>query len=153
MNIFILDENPIQAAKWLCDKHVIKMALETAQLLCGAHYKKQTIYSAPYHATHLQHPCSVWVRKSIDNYRWLVHHGLTISKEYTERYKKKHKSQSVIEWCRDNEPTLPKIGLTEFAIAVKGQIVGNTPVEIYRNYYRTDKKRFATWKQNKPYWF
>ena len=36
MNIFFLDWDTEKCAKYHCDKHVVKMILETAQLLCGA---------------------------------------------------------------------------------------------------------------------
>ena len=36
MNIFVLDENPVIAAKMACDKHIVKMILESAQMLCTA---------------------------------------------------------------------------------------------------------------------
>jgi len=37
MNVFYLDRNPITAAQMHCDKHVVKMILEYAQLLSTAH--------------------------------------------------------------------------------------------------------------------
>ena len=36
MNIFYVDKNPETAAKMMCDKHIIKMILESAQMLCTA---------------------------------------------------------------------------------------------------------------------
>ena len=37
MNIFYLHPDPTIAAQMMCDKHVLKMVLETAQLLSTAH--------------------------------------------------------------------------------------------------------------------
>mgnify|MGYP001364327535 CR=1 FL=1 len=37
MNIFELDENPLVCASMHCDKHVVKMPIEYAQLLSTAH--------------------------------------------------------------------------------------------------------------------
>ena len=37
MNIFYLDRDPKIAAQLACDKHVVKMILESAQMLCTAH--------------------------------------------------------------------------------------------------------------------
>lgn len=34
MNIFVLSEGPVEAARMQCDKHVVKMIVETAQMLC-----------------------------------------------------------------------------------------------------------------------
>ena len=35
MNIFVIDKDPVVAAQNLCDKHVVKMILESAQMLCA----------------------------------------------------------------------------------------------------------------------
>lgn len=156
LNIFILDENPEQAAKWLCDKHVVKMIIETAQLLCSSHWKNGT--TAPYKLSFPNHPCTKWTEKSLSNYEWLVKHGIALCQEYTERYGKIHKTQSVIEWCFNNKPNIPDIGLTPFVAVIKKNLwetcfVENNPVQTYRNYYIFDKARFAKWKQNKPFWW
>ena len=49
MNIFYLDPDPVAAAQMQCDKHVVKMALETAQIL-------STVLGGPYKPTHAKHP-------------------------------------------------------------------------------------------------
>ena len=95
MNIFVLDNDPIVAAQSQSDKHVVKMVLETAQMLCAAFPPGE----APYKRSYYNHPCTVWARKSDDNYYWLCRHGIALSVEYTHRYGKRHKSQDVIEWC------------------------------------------------------
>ena len=69
MNIFYLDRNPILAADKQCDRHVVKMILETAQLLSTAHYELDG-ESPAYKPTHKNHPSAVWVRKSLDHYLW-----------------------------------------------------------------------------------
>jgi len=150
MNIFILSRDPIEAARMLCNKHIIKMCLESAQLLCNAHESE-----APYKHTHIKHPCSIWVKESIDNYRWLVAHGFEICIEYTNRYKKTHKTQAVIEWCKHNEPNIPNVGLTPFAICVKDKNAGVDPVAAYRDYYISEKARFAKWEPlaTAPFWW
>ena len=68
MNIFYLDENHETCAQYHCDKHVIKMILETAQLLCCVHWVSGV--EAPYKKTHVNHPSSVWARESLTNYKW-----------------------------------------------------------------------------------
>ena len=50
MNIFVLHKNPIEAAKMACDKHVVKMILETAQMLCTVAHAHG--FEAQYRATH-----------------------------------------------------------------------------------------------------
>ena len=37
MNIFILDKDPMKAAMMLCDRHVPKMIVESAQMLSTVH--------------------------------------------------------------------------------------------------------------------
>ena len=152
MNIFVTDLDPIVAAINLCDKHVVKMCLETAQLLCSP-FPKGT---APYRTTHINHPCSIWARESIQNYHWLVTHGTAISAEYTSRYKKRHASAKVIAWCENNYKNLflPDIGLTEFPQCVPQQYKQNDVVNAYRQYYLAEKSRFAKWKYtHPPYWW
>ena len=152
MNIFILNEDPEIAVQELCDKHVVKMILETAQMLCSAFPQGE----APYKRTHYNHPCSVWTRKSLDNYNWLITHGLEMCYEYTRRYGKVHKSQTVIKWCELNKNSLEfsTKGLTTFAQAMPDEYKHKSAVEAYRRYYRADKKSFAVWNHSKkPTWF
>ena len=58
MNIFYLDEDPKLCAQYHCDRHCVKMVLETAQLLCTAHW--MTGGEAPYKKTHFNHPSNKW---------------------------------------------------------------------------------------------
>ena len=148
MNIFVLDLCPTKAAQYQCDRHVIKMVLETAQLLCSAHDE------APYKKTHMNHPCAVWARASMSNYRWLINHGLALADEYTARYGKTHKSREVIEWCAANPPMLLDYKMTEFAQAMPVQYKNADPVVAYRNYYICEKNKIAKWKHgNVPVWY
>ncbi len=149
MNIFVLDNCPEFAAKYQCDKHVVKMVLETAQLLCSAHE------TAPYKRTHYNHPCAIWTRSSMGNYDWLVRHGLALAREYTFRYNKIHKSTEVIEWAMLNKPNILDLGLLPFAQAMPDQYKNpDDVVSAYRNYYMNEKARIATWtKTETPYWY
>ncbi|XGA08532.1 MAG: pyrimidine dimer DNA glycosylase/endonuclease V [Wolbachia endosymbiont of Xenopsylla cheopis] len=110
MNILILDKDPIIAAQMLCDKHVVKMPLETAQLLCSVFWvslnNQISLSQIPYKLTHHNHPCSIWSRQSQANFSWLVDYGIAICKEYSFRYNKIHKSEKVIHWCNDNQSRL-----------------------------------------------
>ena len=94
MNIFVIDKNPRTAARQLCDRHVVKMALETAQILSAVAHQKG--FNAPYKISHQKHPCTIWAGKSFGNWRWLVAHGLAVCDEYTRRYGRTHKSREVI---------------------------------------------------------
>jgi hypothetical protein len=156
MNIFFLDENPKLSAKYHVDKHVVKMILETAQLLCSVHHviDPPNIHQVPYKLSHKNHPCAVWARKSLSNYLYLCELGLELGKEYTYRYGKKHKSIEVIEWCIVNKPNIPDIGFTQPAMAMPDEFKVDSVVESYRNYYMGAKKDLASWKnREKPFWF
>jgi len=91
MNIFYLDECPTEAAKLQCDKHVVKMILETAQLLSTAHAELDGT-SPAYKPTHKNHPSAVWVRSSAAAYLWAYRHMLALGREYTKRFGKDHKT-------------------------------------------------------------
>ncbi len=97
MNIFVLDQDPKVCAKYHNNKHVVKMILETAQLLCGVHHMVESKIEIPYKLSHKNHPCSIWARECIENYVWLCDLGMELCFEYTYRYGKKHKSQAVFE--------------------------------------------------------
>jgi hypothetical protein len=92
MNIFYVHTDPVIAAKSLCDKHVVKMILETAQLLSAAHHIYNTGIDC-YKLTHRNHPSSVWVRESSEHYDWALMHFTALCSEYTHRYKKTHATQ------------------------------------------------------------
>ena len=121
MNIFVLDENPLVAATDMCDKHVPKMIVESAQMLCTAHrvldgtsyidYAKngrkiqrwshstdsQGGSTNLYKAAMVNHPCTKWVRESSDNYLWLSLHSIQLLKEFTTRFGGSHGSRSLVE--------------------------------------------------------
>jgi len=155
MNIFFLDENPTLSAQYHVDKHVVKMILETAQLLCSVHHvTDQVTEQVPYKLSHKNHPCAVWARESLSNYLYLCELGLELGKEYTYRYGKKHKSIEVIEWCIVNKPNIPDIGFTTPAMAMPDEFKVDSVVESYRNYYMGAKSDLASWKnREKPFWF
>lgn len=151
MNIFYIDRNPVIAAQQLVDKHVVKMPLETAQLLCSA-FPQGT---APYRRTHYNHPSAVWTRQSRANYEWLIKHGLALCEEYTRRYKKVHKSNTVILWCQSNTETLhwEERGFTDPPTCMPEECKVGDPVESYREYYRKHKSYIYRWTNSeKPKW-
>ncbi len=152
MNIFILDENPDTAARQHCDKHVVKMILETAQMLCTAHWESGG--EAPYKSTHKNHPCTIWARESVDNYKWLCDLGVSLCDEYTLRYGRVHKTQAIIEWLVDNVPNIPDVPMTPFAQAMPDEYKSKDAVQAYRNYYLGEKQNIAVWKYSQtPRWF
>lgn len=148
VNIFVLSEDPAEAARMQCDKHVCQMILESGTLLCTAH--PQGV--APWRRSHYHHPCAVWVRASRANYEWLAVHGLELCAEYTRRYGRVHAAEDVLIWCAENVPEdLPDVDLTPFVVVIKDPTLrGADPVSSYRAYYLRDKRRFAKWKCGDP---
>jgi len=146
MNIFVLDKDPIKAAEYHNDKHVVKMILESAQLLCNAHH-----YHFPqnsknlYRPTHFNHPCSVWVRQSSKNYQWLFNLWIALLKEYNLRYGKRHKCEEKIIHLSANPCPIGEI--TSFAQAMPDQYRDDDVVKAYRNYYRNEKFNFSRYYQ------
>ena len=155
MNIFVLDEDVKKCAVYHNDKHVVKMILETAQLLCGVHHMTNSLTEqVPYRLSHKNHPCSIWARENMSNYLWLCELGLELCKEYTHRYEKRHKSQDVIEWCLINKPNLPEDSFTEPPKAMPDEYKVDNVVQSYRNYYIGEKASFSKWKKRSvPSWF
>ena len=141
MNIFYLSHDPVQAAKYQYNKHVVKMILETAQLLCTAHHELGTNIDIPYKATHKNHPSAIWVRSSAEAYMWAYEHMLALGKEYTRRYGKEHLT---IAKCRDVLYTLPN-GISDKAFEQPPQCMPNeykvdgNSVLGYWNYYENEK--------------
>jgi hypothetical protein len=151
VNIFALSTDPLQAARWHCDAHVVKMTLETAQLLSTVHHL--TGSTAPYKPTHINHPCAVWARSSRANYIWLLTLGLELCQEYTARYGRTHATEKVLRYLF-RVPDLPDVGVTPFAQAMPDEHRGTDPVEAYRRYYRTKRGgRLGTWRRNQPDWW
>jgi hypothetical protein len=161
MNIFILDEDPVISAQMQCDKHIVKMPLETAQMLCSVFHRHGQGDKVPYKEAHKNHPCTLWAGDSADNFSWLVQHGMELCFEYTRRYNKIHKCQQVIMDIRETDwGTLqykpmertphPQCMPDEY----KEQDGFFSPevasVRAYRKYYVNDKKDIAKWEKSRP---
>jgi hypothetical protein len=154
MNIFIVDADPIIAARMLCDKHIVKMPLETAQILCTC--SNTFNIKAPYKSTHINHPVVKWTMASYNNWMWLVQHGISLCDEYSSRYFKIHKCKKVILACMLFGGKPNNIGKTEHPLCMPDdvKIIGD-PVQSYRKYYMQYKADIAKWKMphTKPEWF
>jgi len=112
MNIFYLSSDPIEAATMQCDKHVVKMILETAQLLSTAHHILAG--DGPYKVTHKNHPSAVWVRESRQNYDWTYKHFKALCAEYTDRYGKTHLTETKCsEWLSRAPEGIEDNGFTD----------------------------------------
>ena len=171
MNIFYLDKDPKKAAEYSCDKHVVKMILESAQMLCTAHRvqdgkmvvgksktgRKRTTYEHPnsnmdkilYGAGWLKHPSCIWVMDSAYNYMWLYKHMMALGDEYTRRYGKVHltieKLGDLLKDPPKNSP-LNKKGYDATPAMPDECKIPDDVVGSYRKYYIMKKQRFATWK-------
>jgi len=113
MNIFYSSKNPMICAKRLDNKRVVKMCLETTQILCTVCNEKG--FQMPYKSTHKHHPCILWAGESFNNFYWLWQHGFELCIEYTRRYGKNHKCLSILYKIRNIICQLPfePIGFTE----------------------------------------
>jgi len=158
MNIFVLDTDPVTCAQYHCDKHVIKMILESVQMLSTT----CSILGAevPYKPTHANHPCTKWVRESHENFIWLHDLAYALEDEWRFRYNhphdKRHASIVLLE-----EYNLLSVGTTElpfgertsFAQAMPEQYKSCNPVQAYRAYYAKEKTNLLTFtKRGEPEW-
>jgi hypothetical protein len=173
MNIFYIDKDPVQAAQWMVDKHVVKMILESAQLLCTAHrlldgvenlgksatgrnVKRWTLADARepvlYSATHINHPSAVWCRKSVENYNWLADHMFALLNEYTHRYNKNHKVEGDLSYMLQSPPhNLKEYDMTLMPSAMADEYkISNDPLTNYRNYYKIGKAKMHKWTNRQP---
>ena len=149
MNIFVLSNHPTTAARMQHDKHVVKMVLESTQMLCSAFEPK---HKPPYKRAYFNHPCTIWTRTSKENYEWLLLHALSLCTEYTYRYGKTHASEKVLGWCWNNYESLidfPETGMTKHATAMPNQYKTDDAVESYIGYYIGEKLNNAKWTRRK----
>lgn len=151
MNMFVLDAQPHLCATYHCDKHIVKMPLETAQVLCTVLH--QSGVNAPYRPTHRNHPLVKWAGASIQNFTYLVDLGFELCCEYTYRYEKRHACQNIIE---DSVAHLSALRYLPYHMTDIPQCmpdyckVPNNPVQAYRNYYIQEKRGIATWNKKRP---
>ena len=157
MNIFAVDKDPRIAAEMLCDKHVVKMILESAQILSTVHRQYGSDDDILYKATHTKHPSTVWAGKCRENYSWLYQHFKSLADEYTYRYDKQHLSYTKLsdilamppkDMEFSNEHTLPTPAMPDECK------IDNDIVKSYRLYYNMYKSGIAVWtKRPVPSWF
>jgi hypothetical protein len=167
MNLFYLSDSPDECAQFHCNKHVVKMILEYAQMLSVAHRVMdghQKPWRLPdereatlYKVTHQNHPTSIWVRQNIETYAWTVQLLKHLLDEYTVRYGKVHKVQKDgLDVLLSNPPTNLNIGAfiePPQAMPEEFRVAGDS-IRAYRNYYIKDKFRFAKWSvRQEPYWW
>lgn len=160
MNIFWLDSDPQKCAQYHNNKHVVKMILELAQLLSTAHRvldgdeyaDSQNLYKK----THMNHPCAIWVRENSANYIETVVLLSSLLEEYTYRYEKQHKVESIFEALTE-PPQNIKISetMSKIPLAMPDECKSdNDAILSYRTYYKTHKRNMANWKnREQPEWW
>mgnify|MGYP003629607164 FL=1 len=180
MNIFILDDDPKNAARMHCDKHVPKMIVESAQMLSTAHrildgkeyiapsksgkrmlkhYRLPDHDDVIYKAVHAGHPCTKWTMQSSGNYNWHYNLFRELSTEFSYRFGKVHRSWEILKDILYAVPAnIPKIGSTPYAKAMKAYPDIESiedPVEAYQQFYKADKINFAKWEKGRsaPIWW
>ena len=157
MNIFYLDKCPVKAAKVQYNKHVVKMILESAQMLCAAHHMLGDIEDPkypvhiPYKLAHKNHPSTIWTRECAANYSWLYEHMRALGDEYTKRYNKNHLS---IEKCRTLwvlPPSIPNTEFTQPPQCMPDEYKDKCSIKAYWNYYIGEKYVVANINKEKIY--
>ena len=163
VNFFYLDNDPKICAQCYCNKHIIKIPIEIAQILSKIHHELNSdidyskIYKNSLVVKNTLGPY-IWAMESLDNYIWTCHLGLALIDEYKFRYNKEtFKTQIVIETLLDNPPNLPKIGKTKFISTNQidmFQFISNDPIVCARYNYCEMKCSNDLWtNREKPDWF
>ena len=159
MNIFYFDECPLVSAEAQPDKMLVKMPLETAQMLCTAHRVLDGDEYADKHGLYKEayknHPCTIWARQSRGNYEWLYIHFLALAMEYTYRYGKEHLSYTKLHEPLEKHPdNIHRGDMTPLAQAMPDEYKNDNPVVAYRDYV-IHEKHYAKWEKNreKPKWW
>lgn len=147
MNIFFLHHLPHVAASLHCDTHVVKMILETTQILSTVHHLHDSPL-APYKPTHINHPCVKWAAESRAQYLWLQTLGHHLCNQYRLRYGRDHACETLIKTTLANPPeTMSKrFKWSEPPKCMPEQYRSGTTVEAYRRYYREEKSGIAKWR-------
>jgi hypothetical protein len=172
MNIFTLDNDPKIAAQMHCDKHVVKMIVEAAQMLSTAHrmldgfqtteartlesgrvktvkvwkHIESDLDAVLYQTTHPSHPSNLWTRQTRENYKWHYELFCALCDEYTHRYGKVHATDTKLRSILGQFPIKLQDGpLMPFPLAMKSNpecMDANDPVGSYRKFYQTKQARF-----------
>ena len=155
MNIFYLDKCPDKAARLQYNKHVVKMILESAQMLCTAHHvygNSEQKLNVPYKQAHLNHPSTIWTRRSKSTYMWLYNHMIALGDEYKKRYGKTHLS---ITKCKDFLAIPPRHiqgdDWCQPPQAMPDKYKDQCSIQAYWNYYIGEKHVVANLKTEKLY--
>lgn len=172
MNIFFLSWDPRECARWLVDRHAVKMVLEYAQLLCTAHrvldgervvelsksgrrvarfrLADAALDARLYAATHAGHPCAAWARASAGNYDLLLAMFAAALDEYNFRYSKTHACAALLPLLARLPRNIPAGGATPPALAMPEAFRSGDAVKSYRRYYAAGKRHLFAWRRRGP---
>ena len=173
MNLFYLDRQAAECARQHCDKHVVKMIIEYAQLLSAAHRildgvqseiiqnnRRKQVWTLPtdapfYVASHVKHPDAIWCRATAPNYRFLVTLFTHLCDEYTHRYGRVHATDTKLRQHLAQFPqNIPAGAFTEPPQCMPDEYKAPDVVTAYQNLYVGSKARFAKWTNRQPpSWF
>lgn len=151
MNIFFLHSNAKMAAIFHCDKHVVKMIIESAQLLATAHHEHG--HPVSYKPTHKNHPSAVWTRESKLHYNYVYDLAIALCKEYTKRYGKTHATEHILKKeLSVAPPSLTFSGWKNPPQCMPDECKTDDTVQAYRQYYRYKKNIMVMkWNKDKAY--
>lgn len=144
MNIFYVHPEPVVAATMLHDKHVVKMVLETTQILCAVHHRYGA--EAPYRATHMNHPSVLWAGDTVQQYGWTWKHGIALANEYRARYGRQHACAAILDGLQRPPTGLHTAGWVQPPQCMPDEFV--TPGDAiagYRKYYLARKVDQSKW--------
>ena len=179
MNIFYLHRSPKICAEMHCDKHVVKMILESGQMLSTAHrvldgevvhtlsknnrkikkYRLENTHydNLLYQACHVNHPSSVWVRESEHHYSYLMALFYWLNREYKHRYNNTHATYLKLHPYLNMLPlNIKKTGrFTPPPQAMPDEYKDANTLVAYRTYYmaKQDKFKMVWTRRKKPDWF
>ena len=152
MNIFVTSPDPVKSAQVLPDKHIVKMPLETCQMLSivaskkwghdfGTLPKKDGTPYATDKGAFRNHPCTVWANEFVLNWQWLIRHGLALCEEYSHRYQKIHSCLPALAHAYEIFPKADPAGRsgynpTPFVFAGPDEFKYDTSIDIFTAYKR-----------------
>ena len=151
MNIFYLDKDPITAAVVQYNKHVVKMILESAQMLCAAHHILGNSEDVPYKLAHKNHPCTIWTRENSLHYDWLYEHMMALGNEYEDRYGRVHMSIDKCKHLNIHPENIPHEPFEQPPQCMPDEYKDKCSVQAYWNYYIGEKHVVANPKTEKLY--
>lgn len=150
MNLFAADPDPRASAMALDDRRVVKMATETAQILCTTAWARGI--PAPWRPTHVRHPIVLWVAQRRANWDWALAHGRALTEEYRHRFGREHAARAVLEWAASEAaPPADGLLLEPFPQCMPDALRDTDPHRAYRHFLN-QKWSHATAAGRPPRW-